>query len=474
MSITKDIPSPVSQHGAQRAIPAATRKLTVGFVGFGEVNTPRSLIESKCNAALSALEPLDISIVSTDPVSDDPQGRDCVRAVNELSASRLDALVVCIAGWIPSQTVINVISEFQHLPMMLWGLAGHYEQGRLITTADQAGTSAIRKTLQDLGYQFRFVFNCPGKPPKLEPIADFIRSVSASRLLQSAKIGMMGYRDMKLYATLHDGVSLKKALGVEIEVFEMLEMVQRLEDVSPADVQTIARQLPSRWKFEAEASPATIEKSVRCFLALKSIIEERKYSAVSLIDVDGMKKLLNLPPAMVFMLIADELNLPTIPENDCLGSVTQLIVRALTGQPAPYFEFYEFMEDRVLVGVPDYVPAAVVEGNVRVRPTRFGGFAEGILNVSRVRSGPVTLVRLLAEDNGYALHCVTGTAVPAKPWEEAGWQPPAPQLPGLEVILDTPVEDFAERVASQHYILAYGDISRILREFCRLKRISII
>jgi L-fucose isomerase-like protein len=450
------------------------KNITVGFVGFGEVNTPREIIEKKCSAARAALAGLDVALVETSPVSDDPAGNDVCRAVQELSAKRLDALVVCIAGWIPTQAVISVISEFKHLPMLLWGLAGYYEGGRLITTADQAGTSALRKTMEDLGYRFSFVYDCPGKPPRIAAIKNFLLAVSAARMLQRAKVGMMGYRDMNLYATLYDGVSLKKALGVEIEIFEMLDMVQRAERVATADVQAVVDKVKRTWKFEKPAEPQTLEKSARYFLALKTIIEERRYDAVSLTDVDGMKKLLQLPPAMILMLIANELNLPTTPENDTLGSVTQLIIRGLTGQAAPYFEFYEFMEDRLLVGVPDYVPAAAVDGDMLVRPTRFGNFNEGVLNVSKVKTGPVTLSRFLPHGHGYAIHSVTGTAVAPRSWEEAGWQPPAPQLPSLEIILDTPVEAFAEKVACQHYILSYGNTTEQLKAFCRLNQLAFI
>ena len=449
-----------------------TKNVTVGFVGFGEVNSPREIIETKCRKALAAIAELDITLVDTAPVSDDPAGNDVRRAVRELSNQDIDVLVICIAGWIPSHAVISIISEFKHLPMLLWGLAGFYKGDRLITTADQAGTAALRKTMRDLGYRFSFVYDCPGRPPKIEAIKNFLLAVGATRLLQRAKVGMMGYRDMNLYATLYDGVSLKKTLGVEIEYFEMLDMVQRAERVTAVDVQALVDRVKRAWKFETQAKPQTLEQNARYYLALKEIIEERRYAAVSLIDVDGMKKLLHLPPAMILMLIANELNLPTIPENDTLGSVTQLIVRALTGQAAAYFEFYEFMEDRVLIGVPDYVPAAVVEGEICVQPTRFGGFSEGILNVSKVKTGPVTLARLFQHGTRYALHAVTGTAVAARPWEEAGWQPPAPQLPGLEVILDTPVEDFAEKVVCQHYILSYGNTTDLLKAFCRLNDIT--
>jgi L-fucose isomerase-like protein len=129
-----------------------------------------------------------------------------------------------------------------------------------------------------------------------------------------------------------------------------------------------------------------------------------------------------------------------VPENDTLGAVTQLMLRSLTGQIAAYLEFYEFMDDRVLMGVPDFVPREVVDGKVTILPSRFGDFGEGLLNVSKVKTGQVTLARLTSSGDRYAMHVATGNAVTPRTWEECGWIPPAPPLPGLEVILDTPAE----------------------------------
>ncbi len=81
-----------------------------------------------------------------------------------------------------------------------------------------------------------------------------------------------------------------------------------------------------------------IEKGVKYALAVGRKIKERGYQAVSLIDVDGMKKLLGFPPAMVFMLLERWYGVLTVPENDVMGAVTQLIMRELSGQTAPYLE----------------------------------------------------------------------------------------------------------------------------------------
>lgn len=209
------------------------------------------------------------------------------------------------------------------------------------------------------------------------------------------------------------------------------------------------------------------------FLAVDALIRERGYDGISLKDVDGMKRLLGFPPAPVFMLLSDLSGVCTVPENDCLGSITQLMVKYLTGQCAMYLEFYEFFTDRVLAGVPDYIPAETTEGTVTVMPAAFGELSEGILNVSKVKTGELTLCRLSSVGDRYVMHMVRGFGKTPRKWEEAGWTQPAPQLPGLEIMLDD-VEDFAEKVIGQHYIISYGNNTAELRALCDMLGIKVI
>jgi L-fucose isomerase-like protein len=450
-------------------------RIQAGFVGFGEVNTPRDLIEQKVRRAREALEEMGLELVTTEPVSDDPAGQDEARAREELALQDFDLLIVCVAGWIPSHTVIDVISPFAHKPMVLWGLSGNYENGRLVTTADQAGTTALRDPMEALGFKFKYIYDTPDDPyGSVQKVVAFAEIARAAALLRHSRIGMMGYRDMRLYGTLVDNVSLRRVVGAEVDFFEMLEVVQRMDLKDELEVKVVIDQLLSEWEFDGEIDLAAFNQPIRMYLAIKDLVDERGFQGVSLIDVDGVKKLLKFPPGLVMSLLMDLENVAAIPENDALGAVTQLIVRYLTGQVGAYFEFYEFMKDRVLVGVPDFIPGGVAEGKVRARISGFGMLSSGVLNISQVKTGRVTLCRLASRGDRYKMHVVTGEAVPPRRWEEAGWDQPAPQLPSLEIILDDPVDDFAEKVLGQHYIIAYGDHRNQLIDLCRLLGIDVI
>ena len=445
----------------------------VAFVGFGEVNTPIDIIVRKCTAAAEGLEKEGLDLIKVFPVTDDYEEKDIKRAVAALKGEEFDSLVVCIAGWIPTHAVVKITEHFREKPMVLWGLCGWMEDGRLVTTADQAGTTAIRKTFYDLGYTFKYIYDIIGLPSNTAKVAAYVKAAEAAAKLRHARAGMAGYRDMNLYGTQVDGPSLKRVVGPEIETFEMLEIQQRYEKISAEEKAEVIDNCISKWKFLKPAKREGLEKAAGYYLAVKSLCDERGYEAVSLKDVDGMKKLLGFPPAPIFMLLADEAGLCTVPENDGLGNITQLMVRYLTGQAAPYLEFYEFFEDSVLAGVPDYVPAAIVDGDVTVMPAAFGELSEGILNVSRVKGGELTMCRLTAIDGEYYMHMVKGYGKTPMKWEEAGWTQPAPQLPGLEIELDD-VPDFADKVMCQHYIISYGDNTALIENLCDILGIEVI
>ncbi len=450
-------------------------KKRVGFVCFGEVNTPMERLQIKHDEALEGLKTRGYELTDAGIVIDDTEYKTGDRAVGILEGKEYDCLILCVAGWIPTHAVIHVTDRFRHIPMLLWGLCGWYENGKLITTADQAGTTALRPALEAMGYTFKYVYSIVNKPLPLKKIDSYISACHARAALRDAKIGTMGYRDMLLYGTQFEGNSMRGKLGIEVEPFEMLEMVQNLEGLSEEKVEENVRYVKEHWHFEADCDDAVIEKGVRYALAVGKKVEERGYKAISLIDVDGMKKLLGFPPAMVFMLLERWYGIHTVPENDIMGAATQMILGELTGQTVPYLEYYEFFEKSMLIGVPDFIPEPVTEGEVKVLPAAFGLLSASLLNVSKVKTGYVTCARLIYINGAYKMHVYTAEARTPEPWNEYGWEEPAPQLPSLEVFPDCcTVEEFAQKVSSQHVLVAYGDWTEEIRDFCKIMDIEMI
>ena len=450
-------------------------KNCIGYVCFGEVNTPIARLQQKHDEALCALQEKFENVIDGGLVIDDPAYETADAAYGKLAGLDLDCLIVCVAGWIPTHAVIRVTDHFRHIPMVLWGLCGWKENGRIITTAEQAGTTALRPAFEALDYTFKYIYNVIGKPWPMDKIASFISACRAKKNLRSARVGTMGYRDMLLYGTQFEGNSMRGQIGVEVEPYEMLEMVRATENLDPAAVEDGIAYVKNNWVFQKECADATIRQGVTYALAIAQKILERGWEAITLIDVDGMKKLEGFPPAMVFMLLEHYCDVLTVPENDVMGAVTQLIMKYISGQTVPYMEYYEFFENSMLIGVPDFIPAAATQGDVQVLPAAFGLLNTSVLNVSKAKTGYVTCARLVYLKGKYKLHVYTGEAKEPPAWNEYGWDDPAPQLPSLEVFPDScTVEEFAQNVSSQHVIVAYGNYAEALRDFCRMMDIELV
>jgi L-fucose isomerase-like protein len=447
----------------------------IGFVCFGEVNTPFERLRIKHDDARQTLDSLGGNVHDAGIVVDDAKYETADAAIAKLAAQELDCLILCVAGWVPTHAVIRVADRFRQLPVLLWGLCGWMENGHLVTTADQAGTTAIRPALQAMHYRFKYIYSVIGKPTPVEKIRAFTDAAYTARMLRSARVGTMGYRDMLLYGTQFEGNSMRGQLGVEVEPFEMLEMTQNIAALDPKEVEKTVAFVKENWVFDRPCEDGVIETGVKYALAVGKKIAERGYDAVTLIDVDGMKKLLGFPPAMVFMLLEHRYGVLTIPENDVMGAVTQLIAKGITGEIVPYLEYYEFFEKSMLIGVPDFIPSGATDGDVHVLPTAFGLLSQSLLNVSRVKTGLVTCLRLVYQDGRYGMHMYLADAKTPAKWEECGWTPPAPQLPSLEVFpKDCTVEEFAQKVSSQHVIVCYGDFREAVKDFCKLMDIDLL
>ena len=456
-------------YGGRRRDDLMTKRITAGFVGFACISFPKEITEKRSKEAAEAVKSSGIKLVETAQVS---TFTDAERAIVELKKGDFDFLIICISSWIESPIVVKVLREFKHKPILLWGLGGYTKDGSLVSPASQAGTPALREPLAQMGFKFKFIYDWPDSPMNIDKVKDFAIVANAIKELSNAKIGMVGYADMGLYITMFDGVSLRSKIGPEVEVFDMLEVEQRVQKIDTKRAFSVIENIKKKWHSKEEIPEGTWQRLSKFYLAIDDIVTERKYSAISIKCVEGMKKYMNFPPCMILTLLSQKI--PAICEDDALGSVTQLILKYISGQATAFMEMYEFMKDRILIAVCGFIPPEYIEGAWKVSPYGWGGLNTGVMNTSQAKTGFVTLARLGYRGDSYFLHVVTGEGQKPRKWEELGWNPPAPQFPGLEVILDRPVEQFADEVLSQHYILIYGDYRQQLKDFCNIIGINYI
>ncbi|MGW8144598.1 MAG: hypothetical protein ACWGN2_09400 [Anaerolineales bacterium] len=442
----------------------------VGFSSFGFYGYPLEVIAERGREAADALRQMGIQVTETDPMTgfDDVQ-----RGLEQLAGKEYDAIIACVIAWTETPVIVGILRDYLHLPILMWGRGGYTVNGRLVSPAAQAGTSAALDALKLLGANLKYIYDYPDTPMSLDKVRDFCMAAKTVKILAHSRIGMMGYADMGLYSLMFDGLQVRKKLGVEVESYDMLEIEQAMQKL-PADmVEGKISEWQSSWDFEQPVAPPILERVARLTLVLNDKIEQRGYLAASTKCVYGVTKYMGCTACMAQSMLGDKAHF--VCENDVPGMITQTMLGLLTGQSTTFVEMYEYFPDRLLTGVCGFVPTSFIEGGkVSVRGHTWGGSSGGIVNTGQMKTGTITLARISLHGDGYRMHVLTGEGVKPRSWEELGWAPPAPNFPSLEIIPDGGVEDFAQKALAQHYAMVYGDHRQKLVDLCELLDIEII
>ena len=146
----------------------------------------------------------------------------------------------------------------------------------------------------------------------------------------------------------------------------------------------LQKQVRERWVFTKEPQPGTIE--IRCLFLHSRRSSESRLQRIFLQRRRWCQEVDAICSGEPWPLHESK---PDRTRKRLSGSATQLLVQ---GSNCHISEFYESPEG-ALMGVLTMC-LLVDAGKVTVMPNAFGSFGEGLLNVSKLKTGKVTLVRL--------------------------------------------------------------------------------
>jgi L-fucose isomerase-like protein len=243
------------------------------------------------------------------------------------------------------------------------------------------------------------------------------------------------------------------------------------EEATAEEVGAVAQEMRECLDFGEEPSFGQLEKTARLTCALRKKVRERNFAGVTMKCVYGVSRHMGFTPCLTQALLARETT--SICESDVPGLITQVILQALTGQPATFLENYEYYADAVLAGVCGFVPFAMArDKKVRCMCAGWGGFS-GIYETPDMREGRVTIARLYSENGALKMLLMGAEGTLPKKWAELGWSEPMPKFPSLMLRPDCSVEAYAQGMVSQHINVVYGEHRERVKDFCRFTGIEV-
>jgi len=442
------------------------KKLKTSLVGFFAYAYPEKKCKERIDAARKALEDAGVEVNFCGYFSDhNEESQVKVKELLDKTAFETTSITLVVSGWCESPPVFRVIANHMHMPILMWSLAAYRTDVGLISPAGAAGATGLNLALKIFGAKHYSLYDIVDKGMNVKEAVEFLKLADSIHNLRNTRVASIGYADMNLYSLMYDGTLIKKYTGIHVDNMDLINLKNEMEKVTEEEVKKFISDYRQKVEFVNEPTPHDLEILARSYIGINRIIDEKGYKGITLKCVLGMSSLMNFSPCMLESLIGDKVD--TICECDVMGMITQVIIKELTGTKAVFQEFYEFYENSMLVGACGFSPFSVCDEKCIKIQGHDWGEAGGIMNVSKLKTGKITFLRFYTVNGQMHCHLVTGNAKTPEKWQEDGWNGKGPNMPSLEITLDSDIEDFKDNVAGQHYIVAYGDISRLIKTYCK-------
>jgi L-fucose isomerase-like protein len=391
------------------------------------------------------------------------------RAVaRELAEQPLDLLVVLQATFADS-TMVMALAEVVEAPLLLWAVPEERSGGRLRLNSFcgiNLGAHALRRG----GYDYEYVYAPPQDPAALDKVHALAAAGRACRLLRQARLGRIGENPDGLDSCKLDKGALDRHFGLDVVQVELADIFEAARRAGSQHVDALEQDLITKLDGLQELDRAAVRKTLSSYLALRQLAKKERLSGLAVRCWPEFFTELGCAACGAMSMLSDELT-PCSCEADVNGTVTQLILQWLSGEPAFGTDLVsvDTEEDWVVLWHCGLAPLSMADPAVRPRATIHSNRQLPLLMEFPLKPGRVTVARLSEATGGYRL-VVGGGEMLRAPMSFTGtsgvmrFDRPAAQ------VLDTLLSEGLEH----HISLTYGEYQPALLALAKMLDLPVL
>ncbi len=381
-------------------------------------------------------------------------------------------IILVYSGWSESTGIINIISDYLHLPIIVWSLAAYRDKSGLIAPAAAAGASLLRHTLDSMNAKYSCIYESIDSTPGVDAVIKNINLFSSLRKFRKTKIASIGYACSNLYPFMYDGTLIKAKTGIHVDNLELLELKVLAEDTEGNETESFKKEFTKRYDPEKQLSDSEIDMLSKYYIAALKLIEKHDYKGITIKCGSGPGEFLGFTPCMLLSLLGERVN--AICEGDVYGLLAQTIVNRLTGLKPTFLEVFEFYKDSVMMASCGFAPFSLCKKDcIRIYQHEWDGCG-GLMNISQLKTGEVTLFNFFIRNNNLEMHVFSGKGDIPERFQEEGWHGHrGPMIPALNINIDSGIDTFKDNIAGPHYLILHGNHLDVIEDYCRFSGIGI-
>lgn len=256
---------------------------------------------------------------------------DSIRAANYLREQHIDFMLI-------QNSSISIGEQF--LPfvdvaprMGIWSLPdpsldGEVQLHSLVALNEHA--SILKRYLRHKDIPFKWFYDHVDSDMFLRRFGVTVRALKGVINLEKSRIGWIGGVSPGFHNMMVDPRQLNENLGVTVGEHEMAELVRRAESYEQSVVSEQAQTMRDAASEVTVKSNIAFERVTRVYLALRDMVAEYEYDALSVQCWSKIQELYRVVPCMAYSWLGSEDGVAVSCEGDIQGAISMYLLNLLT------------------------------------------------------------------------------------------------------------------------------------------------
>jgi len=451
----------------------------IAFAALARPTFDIKLAEELTQLAVEQLMQAGYQLITSDNLIEDLTGVQAfLQKLDKAEDAGFDLLIIFQATFADSTLATALVEGMTKRPAppptFLWAIPEAGTGGRLRLNS-LCGINLAGHALSQRKHDYDYTYTKPGDPAILNHIHSLAAAGMLRRRLAEARLGVVGEHPAGMDSCHLDESQLREKLGIQVVRLSLEQVFSLARHSTPEQVQEVRNLLETRLDNLAELEQAPLNGTLSVYRSLRILSEQQNLGGLAVRCWPEFFTDLGCAACGAMSMMSDGLGkhtpVPCSCEADANGTVTQLLLHWLSGEPAFGTDIVamDFELDTIALWHCGLAPLSMANPDYKPHGTTHSNRGVPLVMEFPLKPGKVTIARLNRHAGDLRLVLGRGDMLEA----------PAPfsGTSGL-LRLETPTRKFFEELMQQglehHISLVYGDYLTELKAFARLVSLPIL
>ena len=380
-----------------------------------------------------------------------------------------DLLLIFQATFADSTMAFSLVEKVDS-PVFLWAVPEDHTGGRLRLNSF-CGINLAGHALTRAGFNYDFIFTNVGDPKVIEKLQPVAKAGYARNLLRKSRLGRVGENPEGFETCTLDEERIKQIFGLEVVQYQLEEDIfPKANLFDPQKIDEIYTALDRRVVGLSDLDQTATRKTLQVYATLDEMAKRQNLGGFAVRCWPEFFTEMGCAACGAMSMLSDGM-IPCSCEADVNGTITQMLLQSVSGEPAFGTDMVSIDKERdaVVVWHCGLAPLAMADPDQTKGVTIHSNRKLPLLFEFTLKPGRVTIARLTESSGDYRLVLGSGEVVRG-PKSFSGTS-------GL-IRFDSPAPDVLDRILHEglehHISMTYGDHIPALLAFAEMMKLPVL